>query len=146
MYSGSAFIAFAMVFIVGGLRLGVASPTADGVPGSGFFPVVIGGMVALLGVVLIIQSLLFKGEKTSSFRMVAEQKKNIRSLVHTVGGLAGMFAVWHIINFEVAMSAFSLFINRMYGRGWRFCLVFTFVFVGLIYVMFDKVFHIQFTL
>ncbi len=145
-YSGSAFLAFAAVFIIGGLQLGVSSPTADGVPGAGFFPVVIGAAVAFLGAVLIVQSRTFKGEKTASFRMVDEQKKNIRPLVLTVLGLLGMFALWHAVNFELAVVAFSLFMNRVYGRSARFNLVFTFVFVGLIYLMFDKVFHIQFTL
>ena len=146
VYSGSAFLAVAAVFIVGGLQLGVASPTADGVPGAGFFPVVIGATVALLGIILIAQSRLFKGERKESFRMISEQKKNIRHLVLTVVSLIGMFVVWHLINFEVALIVFSLFINRVYGRSWLFCILFTVVFVGLIYLMFDKVFHIQFTL
>ncbi len=135
-----------MVFIVGGLQLGVSSPTADGVPGAGFFPVVIGSAVALLGIILIVQSRFFKGEKKISFRMVTEQKGNIRPLLLTVAGLVGMFVVWHLVNFELAVTAFSLFINRVYGRSWRFGLLFTIVFVGFIYLMFDKVFHIQFTL
>jgi hypothetical protein len=78
--------------------------------------------------------------------MVAEQTKNIRPLALTILSLAGMLVVWHIVNFELAVTAFSLFINRVYGRSWRFGILFTLVFVGMIYLMFDKVFHIQFTL
>lgn len=146
IYSGTAFVVLAAIFIVGGLRLGVSAPTKDGVPGAGFFPVVIGAAVAVLGGLLVMQSLTFKGPKKESFRMVEEQKANIRPLVLTVVCLLAMFVVWHLVNFEVAVTLFSLAVNKVYGRSWKFGILFTLVFVGIIYLMFDKLFHIQFVL
>ncbi len=135
-----------MIFVIGGFQLGVHSPTRDGVPGSGFFPVVIGAAVALLGAGLIVQSLTFKGEKKESFRMEGEQRGNIRPLILTALCLVGMFVVWHIVNFEAAAVLLSLALNWVYGRSRRFSILFTIVFIGLVYLMFDRIFYIQFTL
>lgn len=144
--SGLAFAAVGVFFIIGAFSLGISSPTKDGVPGAGFFPFIMGLSVAFLGGLLMLKSLMYKGEKEASFALDAEQRANLRPFFATIGSLAALFAVWHILNFEAAAVLFGLVINRLYGRSWRFGFLFSLVFVGLIYLMFVKLFHIQFEL
>lgn len=144
--SGLAFAAVGIFFIVGAFTLGIASPTKDGVPGAGFFPFIIGLAVAFLGGLLTVKSFLFKGEKEPAFALDAEQRANLRPFFATILALAAMFGIWHLVNFECAAVLFGLGVNRLYGRSWLFSILFSVVFVGIIYLMFVKLFHIQFEL
>ncbi|MDR1520654.1 MAG: tripartite tricarboxylate transporter TctB family protein [Planctomycetota bacterium] len=145
-WSAGAFIAAALVFIIGALRLGVSSPTSDGVPGAGFFPFAAGAVIVILSSAQVVMTLRHKGEGKDSFRMEAEQRGNLAKLFATILAMLGLFVIWKLVAFEAAALAFSLFVNWVYGRGWLFNLVFSAVMVGLIHIMFVRVLFIQFEL
>ena len=58
--------------------------TSDGVPGAGFFPVLLGTVLGILGVVLLIRSILEKGGRTPPSGSREETRKNIKMLLFTI--------------------------------------------------------------
>ena len=163
--SGFLFSAVGLVFLIGALMYGISSPTSDGQPGVGFFPFIVSGIVLLLGIGLIITSITARSNsnRPSPFAMDMEQKGNPRLWYLTVAGLVGLFLLWYLAPlrvftalvksevfffedyaFEFAALVFSVFMNRVYGRGWLFSCVFALLFVGLVYFCFTKMLYIQF--
>ncbi|MDR2392173.1 MAG: tripartite tricarboxylate transporter TctB family protein [Planctomycetota bacterium] len=144
LVSTGAFMAAAILFIAGALRLGVGSATSDGVPGAGFFPFILGLIILVLGAV---QATLFfrdRGEKKASFALPPDRRANVARIAATVGGMLGLFVLWKLVCFEAAAPAFCLFLNRVYGRGWLFNVVFSVLMTLLIHLLFTRLLYIQF--
>ncbi len=141
---GSIFAAIGVVFVIGALRLGLSSPTSDGVPGAGFFPFIIALVVLALGLGLVISSIISPDGRPSPFRMDAEQRENLRPFVLTIVALFGFFVLWYLIRFEVAAFVFCIFLNKVYKRSWLFTIVFSVILVSVTYFIFNRLLFIQF--
>lgn len=164
--AGGLFALLGAVFFAGAIVYGVGSPTSDGQPGAGFFPVIVSSIVLLLGLGLILKAAT-NPDRQSPFFLEEEQKANPRPLYLTLAGLAGLFLLWvfaplRLLNpvarrlldsdaflfqdyaFEFAALLFSVFMNRVYGRGWLFSWAFAIAFVAVVYFCFTKMLYIQF--
>lgn len=142
---GLLVVGFGIMFLIPGTQLGIASTTSDNVPGAGFFPVIISVAVILFGLALFVKGLKDNG-KLVYFQMDEEQKANVRPFFLTILGIAAFFVIWKFVRFEVAALAFSLFLNWVYHRSWKFNVAFTVIFVGLIYCIFSLGLKIEFAI
>lgn len=141
---GTVFTGIGLLFLFVSLRYGIASPTSDGVPGAGFFPFLVSALVVLLGIALIALSLLHRDGQPSPFHMDKEQRENILPFALTIIAIFAFFALWRLIPFEWAALAFCLFMNRAYGRSWRFNILFSVIFVFSIHYIFNRLLFVQF--
>ncbi len=132
-------------FLVPGIGLGMSSSTISGVPGAGFFPVIVSSAVILFGLALFVKGLKDNG-KFAYFEMDEEQKANIRPLLLTVCAILAFFILWKLIHFVVAALAFCLFVNWIYHRSWKYNLLFSIIFVALIYGIFNLGLKVQFAI
>ena len=142
--STGAFMAVAVLFVAGALRLGVGSATSDGVPGAGFFPFVLAPIILVLGLAQITLFFRDRGEKKASFALPPDCRANAARIAATIGAMLGLFALWKLICFEAAAPAFCLFLNWVYGRGWLFNLIFSVLMTLLIHLLFTRLLYIQF--
>lgn len=144
--AGGVFAAVAAVFLVGAVKLGIASPTSDGVPGPGFFPFLLSSLLIVLCGVMAAQYLTHKGEKHESFRRDVEQKGNMKPFVLTLAALLVMFAIWHLWCFEAGCLFFCLAANQIYKRSWKFTIAFSVIFTAMIHILFIRLLMLSFEL
>lgn len=145
LVSAGLFVAVAIVFAAGSVRLGISSSTSDGVPGAGFFPFLMAMAVIVLGSAQIVLALRSPEGGKPAFALEPERRGNLLRLFATLAALPALFAIWKLAFFEIAALAFCLFLNRVYGRGWPFTLIFSFLMVGLVHLLFVRMLYIQFT-
>ncbi len=152
-YISGAFIAVGVAFLAGSLQLGLSAPTSDGIPGSGFFPFILAGLVILLGVAIIAKGVLDKKEKRPAFLLDPDQKGNGFTWLVTILGIFVMLVLWLALSkvesvrqyaFEISVLGFALAMNRFYKRSWGFTLVFSLAIVALIHILFVRVLFISF--
>ena len=105
--------------------------SSDGVPGAGFFPVLLGFAVGILGTILFIRGLLQKGS-VQYFQVDPEIKFNLKRL-----GLAALSII-----VCVALVCFGL--NAVFGRKLKYNIIYTVVFTAFIYAAFVVGFSVQF--
>lgn len=132
-------------FLVPGIGLGMSSPTLSGVPGAGFFPVIIASAVILFGLALFVKGLKNNG-KLVYFKMDDEQRANLKPLLLTVAAILIFIVLWKLIHFVVAAFAFCLFLNWVFHRNWKYNLTFSVLFVTLIYCIFNLGLKVQFAI
>ena len=120
--------------------------TSDGVPGAGFFPIILGFVVGALGIVLFVRGLRQRGA-VRYIQIDAEIKRNLVSVALTVAGIAVFLVLWQLTHkFVPCLAVLSLYLNVVFRRSWRFNVIFTVVLTAFIYFAFAKGFHVQFDL
>lgn len=133
---------FIMTIIAPNVSFG--STTSDGVPGAGFFPYLLSGIIIIFGTMLTVRGLKKNGE-LQFLKLDEEIKKNLRVLLLTLIGLIVFLTFWHITNlFYVGVLLFCVYLNKVFGRDWKFTIIYTVVFTLFIYLVFAKAFSIQF--
>ena len=121
--------------------------TSDGVPGAGFFPVLLGSVLGILGIVLLIRSTCEKSEKVQSAAASEETKKNIKMLVLTITAIVVFFILWQLTKLFILWAlALVIFLNFIFERTWKFNIIYSLVFVTFIYLAFVVGFSIQFNI
>ncbi|AWE43025.1 MULTISPECIES: tripartite tricarboxylate transporter TctB family protein [unclassified Actinobaculum] len=170
-----------LAFLVGGAFLVSAirdsnltfeAATSDGVPGAGFFPIVLGALLAALGLVLAVRALVTsfsttrKGPTAPSERAQAvlepehvaveqassepelepaERKQDALLLLGTLALLAVFLTFWHATGwFYPGLYVMTLLMSALYRRPLRFLLIFPACFTLFIYLAFTLGFSIQF--
>ncbi len=120
------------------------STTSDGVPGAGFFPYLLSGIIIIFGTMLTVRG--FKKNGELQFLKVDEEiKKNLRVLFLTVVGLIVFLIFWHITNlFYIGVLLLCVYLNKVFSRDWKFTMIYTVVFTLFIYSVFAIAFSIQF--
>lgn len=145
---GLATIMFGIFFLVKTLTtdtLSFAATTSDGVPGAGFFPCILSGALIFSGIILMIRGLRQNGEK-QYVTLDAEMKGNLKILALTVAGLIIFLAFWYLTNlFIVGVMLFAVYLNKLYGRNWKFSVIYAVIFTSFIYLVFMVAFSIGFT-
>lgn len=138
---------FGFIFFYAALmapNLHFRSTTSDNVPGAGFFPYIIGGLVMALGIVLTIRGLCQKG-RIQYFVLNEERKGNLKVLGLTILGLLAFMVFWQTTRqFIIAVFALCLYLNWVFKRTWKFNLIYSGVFTAFIYLLFTVAFSIQF--
>ena len=105
----------------------VNAQSSDGVPGAGFFPVLLGFAVGILGTILFVRGILQKGS-VQYFQVDPEIKFNLKRLGLTAVSIVIFFILW----------------NAIFGRKLKYNIIYTVVFTAFIYLAFVVGFSIQF--
>lgn len=120
--------------------------SSDGVPGAGFFPVLLGFIVGILGIMLTVNGLRQKGA-VQHFKLDAEISKNLKTLALAVAGIIVFFVLWQTTKqFIVCVPILCCFLNFLFGRSWKYNLIYTVVFTAFLYLAFVKGFSVQFNM
>ena len=124
----------------------VNAQSSDGVPGAGFFPVLLGMVVGVLGVALMIRGLRQRGT-VQHFKLDPEMKQNLMTLALAVAGLAAFFVLWQVTKqFIVCVPILCFFLNYIFGRSLKFNLIYTLCFTVFLYLAFVLGFKVQFNM
>lgn len=120
--------------------------SSDGVPGAGFFPVLLGFVVGILGVVLLVRGLLQKGS-VQYFKLDPEIKKNLKTLSLAVAGIVVFFILWQVTKqFIVCVPILCFFLNFLFGRSLKYNIIYTLIFTAFLYLAFVVGFKVQFNM
>lgn len=124
----------------------VNAQSSDGVPGAGFFPVLLGMVVGVLGVALMIRGLRQRGT-VQYFKLDPEMKQNLKTLALAVAGLVVFFVLWQVTKqFIVCVPILCFFLNYIFGRSLKFNLIYTLCFTVFLYLAFVLGFKVQFNM
>ena len=141
---GALFALLGGAFVWGGWSMGFITKL-ESQPGPGFFPVLIGGVLGLVGIVLCVAGILDKG-KTKYFVITDEVKENLRIFGLLLAGIIVLLVIWKYVSFLVAVPLFCFAENMLLKRGVRYSLVFSLIFTALLYAIFVQGLRIQFSL
>ena len=120
--------------------------SSDGVPGAGFFPILLGFIVGILGTILTVRGLLQKGT-VQYFQVDTEVKHNLKVLGLASLSIVIFFVLWQTTKqFIVCMAALCFALNLVFGRKLRYNLIYTAVFTVFIYGAFILGFSVQFNM
>ena len=122
----------------------VNAQSSDGVPGAGFFPVLLGCAVGILGPSLFVRGLLQKGS-VQYFQVDPEIKFNLKRLGLTAVSIVIFFILWQTTKrFIVCVPILCFALNAIFGRKLKYNIIYTVVFTAFIYLAFVVGFSIQF--
>jgi len=118
--------------------------TSDGVPGAGFFPYLLGGLIIIFGIALVVRGIKQNG--TVQFVVLDEEgKKNVRTLIFSIIGLIVFLVVWKFTGWFIPLVfVLSLYFNKLFERTIKFNLIYSVVVTIFIYLVFVMGFSIQF--
>lgn len=121
--------------------------TSDGVPGAGFFPVILGLILGALGLFLMLRGIRAHG-KVEFFKIEDEEiRGNVRMLIKTVLCILAFFVLWRLTRQFIACALLLVFgLNFIFGRTLKYNIIYTVVFVAFIYGAFVLGFSIQFNM
>ena len=110
--------------------------SSDGVPGAGFFPVLLG--------ILFIRGLLQKGS-VQYFQVDPEIKFNLKRLGLAALSMIVFFILWRTTHqFIVCVALVCFGLNAVFGRKLKYNIIYTVVFTAFIYAAFVVGFSVQF--
>ncbi len=135
---GIIMIAVALYFIIASGSLPGA--TANGVPGSGYFPRIAAGGVIFFSVLLIIQG--FRNPKTY-FALDAAQKKNLVQMIEVLIALAGFLVLWRFIPFIPAALIYVFVLGLILKQPLKFSIPYTIIVVVVLYLVFSVAFKVK---
>lgn len=121
--------------------------TSDGVPGAGFFPVILGFLLGGLGLILMIRGLRAHG--TVEFFKIEDDeiRGNVKMMVKTVIAILVFFILWQLTKQFIICAFLLVFaLNFIFERGWKYNLIYSAVFIAFIYCSFVLGFSIQFNM
>lgn len=124
----------------------VNAQSSDGVPGAGFFPVLLGFVVGILGVALTIRGVI-QGGTVQHFKLDPEIKNNLKTLGLAVAGIVIFFILWQTTKqFIVCVPILCFFLNYIFGRNLKYNIIYTVVFTVFLYLAFVVGFKVQFNM
>lgn len=140
-------ILFGSVFMIAASvnpQLTVVAKTADGVPGAGFFPYLLGGTIITFGILLTIRGAKQKGTVTY-IHLTKECRRNVRILLLSLTGLLVFLVLWKLTGiFMAGILVLCLYLNYLFERTWKYNVIYSIVFTVFIYIVFSLFFSIQF--
>ena len=120
--------------------LGFKSGTSDGVPGPGYFPIILSAMMGFIGVCLIIQGIRFKKRY---FIIDDKIKKNLKSFFLTILAIGVYLVLWNIVPFIIRTPIFLFSLNFIYKRELKYNILFSGITSASIYLIFNNLFHVM---
>lgn len=124
----------------------IQAQSSDGVPGAGFFPALLGGVVGILGIALMVRGLMQKGT-VQYFKLDPEVKGNLRTLILAAIGIVVFFVVWQLTKqFIFCVPVLCFFLNLIFGRDLKFNILYTVIFTAFLYAAFVVGFKVQFNM
>jgi phosphoglycerol transferase MdoB-like AlkP superfamily enzyme len=134
----SACIGVALLFMIPALRF--PGGTVDGTPGPGYFPIIVCSVILFLSAVLFVQYLK---DTQRYFQKNDTQKKNLPKLLITAGAVLLYTVLFMVVPFIPLTLVFIMFLNWLFGRTWRFNIIFSLIFTGVIYYVFNNLLHVM---
>ena len=120
--------------------------SSDGVPGAGFFPVLLGFVVGILGVALMVRGLTQRGS-VQYFKLDEELKRNLRTMCLVVAGMVVFFVLWQTTKqFILCVPVLCFYLNVLFGRSLKYNIIYTVVFTVFLYAAFVVGFKVQFNM
>lgn len=120
--------------------------SSDGVPGAGFFPVLLGFVVGILGVALMVRGLTQRGS-VQYFKLDEELKRNLRTMCLVVVGIVVFFVLWQTTKqFILCVPVLCFYLNVLFGRSLKYNIIYTVVFTVFLYAAFVVGFKVQFNM
>ena len=120
--------------------------SSDCVPGAGFFPVLLGFVVGILGIALMVRGLAQKGS-VQYFKLDEELRGNLKTLILAVIGIVVFFVLWQTTKqFILCVPVLCFFLNFIFGRDIKYNLIYTVVFTVFLYAAFVVGFKVQFNM
>ncbi len=149
---GCLFVAAGILFLIPAIGYGLLPPPNLFGLGAGFFPTVTSSFVIFFGLWIIFNALR-KGSVVY-FAGQNNLKIKFRIMMTMLVVFVLFLATWVLVETYIATSmgffagiAMMIFIyNFIFGRTLKFNLIFTTLFVGLLWIIFYKLLYIQFTL
>lgn len=124
----------------------VSAQSSDGVPGTGFFPVLLGLIVGVLGLVLMFRGLKQKGS-VQYMKLDPELKQNLKTLLLAITALIVFFVLWQITKqFILCVPVLCFFLNLIFKRKLKYNFIYTVVFTVFLYLAFVVGFKVQFNI
>lgn len=114
--------------------------TTDGSPGPGYFPILVCAVILILSAILFIQ---YMRDKKKYFQQNDTQKKNLPKLLITAGAVILYTILFMFLPFIPLTLVFLVFLNWLFGRTWRFNILFSVLFTGAIYYVFSNLLHVM---
>ena len=125
--SGGAFLAVGLALVASGWTF---PPGVGGLPGAGFFPQAIGGLMALLAV-----GLLLKGEGGGENRR--PEMSGTRQVAGTAALLFAYLLLWGTGFFAVRTAVFLALLLRFLGQGWLSATGYSAALTAFVYLAFS---------
>jgi len=113
--------------------------TKDGVPGAGYFPIIVASVLILMSIVLIIQG--FK-KRNVYFNVKDWGRDNIRMLILTVTFIAIFFILWYFTSYLIACIVMTLGLGYTYKLSWIKNGLLSVLFSFGTYIVFNNLLHV----
>lgn len=136
--AGIITVILSVVFFIA--SLGFKEGTADGVPGPGYFPIIICALLAPLGILWIIKGIR---SKERYFILDKETRRNLKTFFLTILIIAVYLALWNFLPFIVSTTLFLFVLNFIYERGLKYNILSSVVTTASIYLLFNNLFHVM---
>jgi hypothetical protein len=130
--------AVALVFMIPAFNFPGGS--SDGVPGPGYFPIILCVVIFLLSAILAASYLR---HKEKYFQKNETERNNLPVLLVTGGAVVLYTVMFMFLPFIPLTIVFIVFLNWLYKRTWRFNIIFSLVFTGVMYLIFSKFLHVM---
>lgn len=125
--AGGLFLALGVLLIASGSAF---PPGIGGLPGAGFFPRAIGGLMAALAVVLALKPI--RAGRSEAFTI-----SNRRQVTGTLGLLFGYLCLWGTGFFAVRTAVYLALTLRFLGQGWVPALTYSTALTAFVWLAFD---------
>ena len=120
--------------------------SSDGVPGAGFFPIILGFIVGILGTALAVRGLKQNGT-VQYFQLDDELKHNLKIFGLAALSMLAFFILWQTTKqFIACMTVVCFVLNLVFGRKLTYNLIYTTVVTAFIYGAFVWGFSVQFNM
>ena len=139
LYSSIALCLTGLAFIYGGLRLGFGSLST---PGPGFMPILVGGALSSLSIVLVALTLIAgpSQERTSFW----QEKTSWRKVLFVLLSLIFYLLFLNPIGYIITTSLFLIYLLKFIGKkGWRSSVLVGLVASAVSYFVFKVVLEVR---
>ena len=128
------------------------------IPGPGFFPLVCGILITVLGLALTVRGIRQNGT-VEYFKLTPEVKGNIAVALKVFAGLIVFLILWNVTSsmvpsfmiklglsswFVPLVFVYAIYLGVIFKRSWKFTVIFAIIMTALIYGMFVKGFSVTF--
>ncbi len=119
---------------------GFPTGTADGVPGPGYFPTILGIALIIMSVVLIMKGIR---DKRAYFNVREWPKKNVKIFLFTILSVVVFILLWINISYILASIVMLFSLGYFYKVNPVKNIIITICFSFGTYLIFNNVFHVM---
>lgn len=113
---------------------------SSGVPGPGYFPIIVSSLMIILSLVVIITSIINNKSNDKS-----HNEFNIKSTVITVITTILFLILWNRIHFIADCSLYIIILGILYGKKLKFLIPISIVSSSIVYLIFSNVLNVMLT-